>query len=374
MTTSRRSLLKLGAAAGAALAAAAPAAAQLGADRPMPAPSPLGYRRIATEEAWGPKAIFDAWQAVLDAGAADEPGFASLWGNLPNMTRFTDRLVDLGDRRLADMDAAGIDLQILALTAPGVQVLDADTGTGIAADSNDELAEAVRAHPTRYAGLAAVAPQDPARAAREVERAVTTLGLNGVIINSHTRGEYLSDQKFWEMLEAAEAADAAIYIHPRTPAPGMLQPFVDHDLQRGDLGFGVEVALHTQAIINAGVFDRFPALRLVIGHGGEGLPYNLYRLDRTWPVRRPEQRSVHPPSHYMRTNVFTTMSGVAWAPAVLFAQEVLGVDQVLYAMDYPYQYDVEEVHALDALPISYEDKKKFFQTNAERVFRLTETG
>lgn len=373
MRSDRRRFLKLAAAAGTALAAGR-TGAQPGAGSPTPPVGRAGYKRIAAEEAWGPRALFDGWKRVLDSAPADEPGFTALWRNLDptGASGFTARLMDLGAGRLAAMDAAGIDVQLLMLTAPGVQVFDADTAVGLAADSNDELAEACRSHPERYAGLAAVAPQDPRRAALEIERGVTALGLKGVIINSHTQGEYLSDSKFWGIFEAAEALDVPIYIHPRAPSPGMVRPFVEHDLHRGDLGFGVEVAFHTQAIINAGVFDRFPNAKLVIGHGGEGIPYNLYRLDRTHPVRRAELRSEHPPSHYMRRNVYVTNSGVAWAPMVLFAQQVLGVDRVLYAMDYPYQYDIEEVHAMDALPISYEDKKRFFQTNAERLFKLRE--
>ena len=368
----RRQVLTAAAAAGTTLAASR-AAAQLGVSRDLPNVSPAPYKRIAAEEAWGPIEMFREWKRVLDSNPADEPGFIALWRNLDpaGNTGFTPRLTDLGPNRLAAMDAAGIDMQLLMLTAPGVQVFDAATGTAVAADSNDQLAEACRDHPDRYAGLVAVAPQDPRRAALEIERGVKALGLKGVIINSHTKGEYLSDQKFWEILEAAEANDAPIYIHPREPSPAMVKPFVDHDMHRGDLGFGVEVAFHTQAMIYAGVFDRFPDLKLVIGHGGEGIPYNLYRIDRTHPVRRPDQRSKELPSYYMRKNIYITNSGVAWAPMVLFAQQVLGVDRVLYAMDYPYQYDIEEVHAMDALPISYDDKKMFFQTNAERVFNLS---
>ena len=371
METNRRQFLRSAAAVGAVLASAR-AGAQLGASRGVPHVGPAGYKRIAAEEAWGPIEMFREWKRVLDSNPADEPGFVALWRNLDpaGNTGFTPRLADLGADRLAAMDAAGIDMQLLMLTAPGVQVFDAETGTAIAADSNDQLAEACHNHPDRYAGLAAVAPQDPRRAAAEIERAVQTLGLKGVIINSHTKGEYLSDQKFWEILEAAQANNAPIYIHPREPSPAMVRPFVEHDMHRGDLGFGVEVAFHTQAMIYAGVFDRFPDLKLVIGHGGEGIPYNLYRIDRTHPVRRPDQRSKELPSFYMKRNIYITNSGVAWAPMVQFAQQVLGADRVLYAMDYPYQYDVEEVHAMDALPISYEDKKKFFQTNAERVFDL----
>jgi 5-carboxyvanillate decarboxylase len=375
MSGNRRDFLRLAGAAGATLAFGK-AAAQPSAERPMPRVQPAGYKRIATEEAWGTAELFAEWKKVLDAKPSDEVGFLALWRNLDptGNTGFTRRLMDLGDERLAAMDAAGIDMQILALTAPGVQVLDADTGTALAAASNDELAEACRKHPTRYAGMTAIAPQDPRRAALEIERGATRLGLKGVIVNSHTKGEYLADMKYWEIFEAAQAVGAPIYIHPREPSPKMVEPFIEYDLLRGDLGFGVEVAFHTQAIINAGVFDRFPDLKLVIGHGGEGIPYNLYRIDRTHFVRREDQRAKNVPSYYMKKNVFVTNSGVAWAPMVTFAQDVLGVSQVLYAMDYPYQYDIEEVHAMDSLPISYDDKKAFFQTNAERVFNLPTSG
>ena len=366
----RRSFLKA-AVAGAALAASR-ATAQLGTSRAVPGVAPAAYKRIAAEEAWGPIELFREWKRVLDSNPVDEPGFSALWRNLDpaGNTGFTPRLTDLGPNRIAAMDAAGIDMQLLMLTAPGVQVFDADTGTALAADSNDQLAEACRRYPDRYAGLAAVAPQDPGRAALEIERGIQTLGLKGVIVNSHTKGEYLSDSKFWEILEAAEANDAALYIHPREPSPAMVRPFIEHDMHRGDLGFGVEVAFHTQAMIYAGVFDRFPALKLVIGHGGEGIPYNLYRIDRTHPVRRPDQRSKELPSYYMKKNIFITNSGVAWAPMVLFAQQVLGVDRVLYAMDYPYQYVPEEVTAMDRLPLADDEKREFFQGIAEKIFRL----
>jgi 2,3-dihydroxybenzoate decarboxylase len=375
MQRDRRRFLQLAGAAGAALALGR-AGAQPAAERPLPRVQPAPYKRIATEEAWGTAELFAEWKRVLDAKPADEIGFLALWRNLDptGNTGFTRRLMDLGEERLAAMDAAGIDMQILALTAPGVQVLDTDRAVGIAADSNDQLAEACRKHPARYAGMTAIAPQDPRRAALEIERGARELGLKGVIVNSHTKGEYLADSKYWEIFEAAQAVAAPIYIHPREPAPKMVEPFIQYDLLRGDLGFGVEVAFHTQAIINAGVFDRFPDLKLVIGHGGEGIPYNLYRIDRTHFVRRENERARNVPSYYMKRNVFVTNSGVAWAPMVTFAQQVLGVSQVLYAMDYPYQYDIEEVHAMDALPISYEDKKAFFQLNAERVFNLPSSG
>ena len=139
--------------------------------------------------------------------------------------------------------------------------------------ANDQLAEAVTRHPDRFAGMAAVAPQDPAHAAKELERAVTKLGMRAVVINSHTHGEYLSDQKFWPILEAAEALDVPLYLHPQTPPREMIQPFLDAGLDGAVFGFGVETGFHALRLISSAAFDRFPKLQVILGHMGEALPF-----------------------------------------------------------------------------------------------------
>lgn len=340
------------------------------------APGARDYRRIATEEAWLSRDILDAYRDLLAAGAPEEPGFAAMGGFLYSRgddSPLVASLLDVGEQRIARMDELGIDLQLLMLTAPGVQVFDAATATELAAASNDEVAAAVSARPDRFAALAAFAPQDPRGAALEIERAVQRLGLHGVVVNSHTRGEYLDLPKYRVIFEAAEANGAAIYIHPRTPAPSMLEPYLARGLDQAILGFGAEVALHTVALITAGVFDDFPRLKLVIGHAGEGLPYWLYRIDTMQErVREPggARKLDRRPSDYFRSNISITSSGVAWEPAIRFARDVLGPTQVMYAMDYPYQASREEVLASDAFEMSAADKRAFFQTNAERVFGL----
>jgi len=338
------------------------------------------YRRIATEEAWVSEGVRKGFYDILKAGAVDEPGFkamgAFIYGRGED-SPIVSALSDIGANRIAAMDELGIHMQVLSLTAPGVQVFDASTATALAIDSNDQLVESVAKYPDRLAGLAAVPPQDPAAAAREIDRAINTLGLNGVIISSHTKGEYLDKEKYWEIFEAAEAADAAIYLHPRTPSPDMLQPYLERGLEMAILGFGAEVALHVVAMITNGVFDRFPDLKLVIGHAGEGLPYWLYRIDYMQKnVREASDRNVKLkalPSDYFKKNIFITSSGVAWEPAILFAQQNLGVSQVMYAMDYPYQAKAKEVAISDHFNMSKSDKKSFFQSNAERVFNLKST-
>lgn len=334
---------------------------------------PVPYRRIAAEEAWITPEIIKAYRDLLARQPTDEPGFISMWGRFLGIGGILlDRLLDMDEMRIAEMDASGIDVQLLLLTAPGVQVFGAADAKAFAADSNDQLVEAIRRHPDRLAGLAAIAPQDPPAAARELQRAVNTLGLKGAVINSHTKGEYLDDPKFWEIFEAAEALDVPIYIHPRSPSPAMLQPFLKRGMDRALMGFGVEVAMHTLAIITSGALDRFPNLKIVIGHAGEGLPYWLYRIDYMQQHNRATFMPVleRLPSDYLRDNIYVTTSGVPWAPAITMAQSVLGMDHVLYAMDYPYQYQPCEVAMVDALPISDADKRMFFQSNAERLFRL----
>jgi 5-carboxyvanillate decarboxylase len=334
------------------------------------------YKRIATEEAWAPADLLKRYQTMAAEKTFDDPGFIALWARLGARGQLVDRLADIGDWRIGDMDASGIDMQILSLTSPGVQVFDAATATAIAIDTNDQVADAVRKYPERFAALAAVAPHDPPAAAREMDRAVRQLGLKGVIINSHTRGEFLDDPKFWEMFEAAEALSVPIYIHPQAPPPAMIGPYVERGLEGALWGFGAETGLHALAIIRSGALDRFPKLRLVIGHGGEALPFWLYRLDYMNRTARPGIRTSAASlsrkiSEYLKEHFYVTTSGMAWAPVITFIQSVLGVDRVLYAMDYPYQFEVAEVVASDNVPMSHEDRKKFFQTNAEHVFSLT---
>ena len=338
------------------------------------------YRRIATEEAFATQEQLAEFRKILDRGDCDL-GFKHLMGFY--MSSPSERaqhimrcLIDLDDVRIGHMDESGIDMQVLALTSPGVQVMDAATAVRVARNANDELAAAISRHPTRFAGMITVAPHAPAAAAQEIQRGVNQLKMNAVVINSHTQGEYLSDPKFWEIFEAAQALDVPIYIHPNSLPPKMIEPFIEAGLDGAIYGFGVETGLHALRLITAGVFDRFPKLKIIIGHMGEALPFWMYRLDYMHAATVKSQRyaSVRPtqrkPSDYLRENFYITNSGVAWDKAVRFSQDVLGADRVLYAMDYPYQYAPQEVQNLDRMEMADADKKAFFQTNAERVFKL----
>ena len=342
----------------------------------------MSYERIATEEAFATPDLFDCYRQIIDNKIVDDPGFYSLWGHylLDTSERpvaVRRRLLDLDDERIADMDATGISRQIISLTAPGVQILDTATAVSVAASANDQLAEAVARHPDRFSGLTAMAPQDPPAAAKEIERGINVLGFNGVILNSHTHGEYFDNQKFWEIFEAAEQLNVPIYLHPTTPSKGMIGPLLESGLDGAIYGFAVETGMHLLRIIVSGAFDRFPKLRIVVGHLGEALPFWLFRLDfmhaamvradRYTSVKSLEKR----PSDYLRENVWITTSGMAWEPAIMFVRSVIGADHVMYAMDYPYQFVPDEVTVTDNLPIDDAEKKAFYQTNAETVFSLS---
>lgn len=341
----------------------------------------LGCKRIATEEAFVTQEIVQAYRDLLARKGSDDIGFNSLMGyylsNPSERTRaVAARLEDLGERRIADMDATGVALQILSLTAPGVQIFDAGTAVALARSANDELAAAIAAHPTRYAGLAAIAPQNPAEAAKELERGVRKLGLKGAIVNSHTRGEYLDDPKFWDIFAAAESLDVPVYLHPTSPPNSMIAPFMERGLDGAVFGFAVETGLHALRLVVSGVFDRFPSLKIVLGHLGEGLPYWLFRIDFMHGSAVRAKRYASQPtlerkaSEYLRECFYYTTSGMAWTPPIRYVQSVMGMDRVMYAMDYPYQFVPEEVSVTDELPISDEELKAFYQTNAERVFKL----
>jgi 2,3-dihydroxybenzoate decarboxylase len=340
-----------------------------------------GYLRIATEEAFATREQIDCYLRMVKDGSADQ-GMVSLWGFYARSpseraTQIIERLLDLGSQRIRHMDETGIDRAILALTSPGAQPLpDIAEARGLAARANDYLAGQVAAHRDRYVGMTTVAPQDPEWSAREIVRGARELGFKGVQINSHTRGQYLDHPKFDPIFCALADTGQPLYIHPATPPDSMIGPMLEAGLDGAIFGFGVETGLHLLRLITSGIFDRYPQLQIMVGHMGEALPFWVYRLDYMhqasvrsgrYPFMKPLQKTI---LEYLRSNVLITTSGMAWAPAILFTQQVVGEDRVMYAMDYPYQFHADEVRTHDNLDIPLATKKKLMQTNAERWFRL----
>jgi 5-carboxyvanillate decarboxylase len=339
-----------------------------------------GYLRIATEEAFATREQIDVYLRMVKDGTADK-GMVSLWGfygRSPSerATKILERLLDLGEQRIRHMDETGIDKAVLALTSPGAQpLLDLEEAKNIARRANDFLAEQVAARPDRYVGMTTVAPQDPAWSAAEIARGAG-LGFKGVQINSHTQGEYLDEPKFDPIFRALADTGQPLYIHPATPPDSMIGPMLEAGLDGAIFGFGVDTGMHLLRLITAGIFDRYPDLQIMVGHAGEALPYWAYRLDymhqagvrsKRYARMKPLKKTI---LEYLRSNVLVTTSGMAWAPAILFLQQVLGEDRVMYAMDYPYQYEADEVRTHDLLDIPIETKRKLMQTNAERWFKL----
>ena len=336
----------------------------------------MKLRRIAVEEAFVTEEIANEWKKVL-ASKFVEPGFRmmgnSILGEDPGARMVHSRLVDLDAGRIAQMDASGIDMAVLSITSPGVQAFDAVTATRLAADANDVLAAAVKKHPTRFAGLAAVAPHYPAGAVQELQRAAGKLGMKGFLINSHTMGEYLDDAKFWPIFEAAQALDMPLYLHPREPAPSLVTPFLDYGLYFAGFGFAVETSLHAMRLIMCGLFDEFPKLRIVLGHMGEGLPFWLQRIDNRYLLQvkiGAVKKMKRLPSEYFLDNFVITTSGVMSAPALKLSLEVLGVERIMFAADYPYESVEEGVAFMDKVDITEAQRRQIYSGNAERYFAL----
>ena len=325
------------------------------------------YRRIAVEEGFTIPEIAAAAARLAGPDALGRPPAGARRGAL------METLADLGAGRIRAMDSDGIALQLLVLSAPGVQIFDAAEGMALARLANDRLAEAVRAAPGRLAGLAALAPQDPAGAAAELERAVGRLGLKGAVINSHTHGAYLDAPRFWPIFEAAQALDVPVYIHPRDPAPGLAGP-LDLDGFRIGWGFGIETGTHIIRLIAGGVFDAFPRLRIVIGHLGEGIPYCLERIDNRYlweyGMTGATRRLKRLPSEYVRDHIVVTTSGMNFRHPLTMAVALLGAEAVLFAADYPFEDVGAAVEAMDALPLTEAQKAMIYHGNARRVFRL----
>jgi 2,3-dihydroxybenzoate decarboxylase len=327
---------------------------------------PARYERIAVEEGFMIPEVAAAARALAEkSGKASPPTEA-------RRLMFQNQ-IDLGERRLAAMDADGIAKQVLVIGSPGIQIFDPVQGYELSQLVNDRLSAACEAHPTRFAGLAALAPQDPAGAARELARAVQTLGLKGAIINSHTNGEYLDDRKFWAIFESAVALDVPIYIHPREPSPGMAGP-LDMPGYRVAWGYGVETGTHIMRLIAGGVFDAFPRLKIVIGHMGESIPFTLDRIDNRylWELEIGGfTRTIKQlPSRYFRDNIIVTTSGMNYRLPFMMTVELLGVDNILFAADWPFEIARDAVDAMDAMPLSEADRAKIYHLNAKRVFRL----
>jgi 2,3-dihydroxybenzoate decarboxylase/5-carboxyvanillate decarboxylase len=264
-------------------------------------------------------------------------------------------------------------MHLLALTAPGVQMFDADTAHELAVLANDRLAELTHKYATRFAGLASFAPHSPKRAAKEMERAIKDLKLNGFMVNSHTYDEYLDDPKFWPILEAAEALDRVLYIHPRAASYGFKGPLQDYGMDSAMWGYGMEVGTHVVRMMAGGVFDEFPDLKVCIGHMGEAVPFWLWRLNfmntRAQSAGR-AKKTKRSMAEYFQDNFYVTNSGVEDPLALRYSIDKLGIDNVMWAIDYPYQPMEPAVRFIEQFECTDAERHALCHGNAERVFHI----
>jgi len=287
------------------------------------------------------------------------------------------RLTDL-QTRLDVMDRAGVDVSVLSLNPPGVQLWsDAATATSLAREMNDVLADIVAGHPARFGALAAVAPQDPEAAAGEIRRATGTLGFGGVLIGSHTGGRYLDEPECEPILAALEETGSTLYLHPRMPSPQMLAPFNPYGLQQAIWGFQAEAGTHAMRLILSGAFDRHPNLRVVLGHLGEGIPYWLWRTDNMHAKAYAWARDVLnmvklelKPSEYFQRNFWITTSGMFDQDALNYCLAKVGAEHVLFAVDYPYEDSDVATEFLAKANLDDEQRAAIGHRNAERLFRV----
>ncbi|VCU69028.1 Amidohydrolase [Pigmentiphaga humi] len=280
-------------------------------------------------------------------------------------------LDEIGDIRLEGMDKAGIRIQVLSHTKPGVHEMeDAQRATGLARDANDYLAEAVATHPDRFAGFATLAPQDPQAAVRELERTVELYGFRGAMLNGHTRGEYLDRQRFWPIFEAAAALDVPLYLHPANPHPAVHEAwFKDYPvLGYAPWGYALETGTHVLRLILSGLFARFPKLQMIIGHMGEMLPFGLWRADGRLTPKYPQLgKSVR---DTFLDHFHVTTSGVFSTPELICAADVVGWDRLLFSVDYPFESNQLAVEWFDQLPIADSERAKLAWRNAAQLLKL----
>ena len=282
------------------------------------------------------------------------------------------RLPDVARWRLPEMDENGIAVQVLSLTVPGIEA-DPDPARAVAnaAFVNDHLAGVVEEHPDRFAAFAALPLQDPEAAVKELERAVSRLGLKGALVNDQVQGRYLDDPAFDELWAALAELGVPLYLHPGMPAADSWHVLSGHPEMYGALwSWQAETGGHALRVVLSGVFDRHPGARLILGHAGEFLPFQLSRFDSryaTVTVPEPLRRA---PSAYFGDNVRVTTSGILAPAAVAALVDVIGADAVLFAVDYPYESTSAAVAALEQAPISQADKKKVGSENARTLLSL----
>jgi gamma-resorcylate decarboxylase len=351
---------------GAVLAGASIAGATT-AGETKPSPSPAARRgKITLEEHFVLPSSYDT--TFRPPGLRKE-----IWEGIES------RLLDVERERLPQMDAHGIDMQVLALSSNGIQ---AETVTQTAIDhahaANQWLAEKfIAPHPTRFSGFAAVALQEPRAAVSETERCVSQLGFKGVLVNGYVnagsaeRAEYLDLPKFFPFWEMTEGLGVPVYLHPRAPLPSQRVIYEGHEELMGPMwAFGAETAAHALRLITSGLFDRFPKQQIILGHLGEGLVAMMARAQRRFEYAPCGKELKKPLAQYLKDNFYITTSGNFHTPTLNNVIEEMGIDRVMFSVDYPYESISEGATWFDNCPLTADERLKVGRGNAQRLLKL----
>jgi predicted TIM-barrel fold metal-dependent hydrolase len=296
-------------------------------------------RKIAVEEHVFPKGFLEALQKV--------------GGHLPSVPGAAAKVVEYGEKRIQEMDECGIDMQVLSLSYPALEFYtNAADAIEVSKMVNDELAAAVARFPKRFSAYCCIPLQDPDPAAKELERAVTKLGFNAVMINDNTPGRWLSDQKYEVVFEKMAALNVPMYIHSDGPSSD---------------DSGLHAVPQVMRIVDGDLLVKYPNLQFILGHAGESLPFWLNRLDGRWKTHpdRPIKFS-----GYFKRNFYVTTSSQCWPLLLQFLIDALGSDRIMFAADYPYESLQQAVDFIDSAPVSAEDREKICHLNAEKLLKI----
>ena len=312
--------------------------------------------------------------ADLGASVDDKPPASANRPYVLPVREILPKATDVGAGRIADMDEHGIDMQVLSYSNP-LQLAPASQAVDLARAANDRLAGAARAHPTRFAGFAALPWQDPQEAAKELERAVKDLHLKGTLLIGRPGKTFLDDARYEPVLAKLNELRVPLYVHPGVPLPQVQQPYysgfggeVTVRLSGAGWGWHSEAGVQVIRMILSGTFDRFPDLRVISGHWGEMVPFYLQRLDDI--MSRDVTELSRTIMDTYTSQVYVTPSGMLNMPHFEFIHKVLGADRILYSVDYPYLTNTGARDFLERLPISQTDKEKIAHGNAESLLGL----
>jgi gamma-resorcylate decarboxylase len=312
---------------------------------------------------------------AIEVTLGDSQVFGShVWKDL------SQRLLDIQKIRLGEMDTHGIEMMILSLNAPAIQAIhDTQTAIAVAKRANDVLASEVQKRPNRFAAFAALPMQDPDAAIAELTRCVKELGFVGALVNGFSQIGTPDNVTYYDLPQyrpfwhSVEALDVPFYLHPRNPLPSWTKFYEGHNWLLGpNWAFAAETSMHGLRLIGSGVFDECPRLKIVLGHIGEGIPVYLWRIDNRngWMKAPHKYAAKNSVAHYFRRHFHLTTSGNFDTPALVNAMTVVGVDRVMFSVDWPFEDVAEGAEWFDTAPISESDRVKIGRDNAIKLFKL----